>query len=225
MSSESVGGISPNLRSASEVLCSNLSDGLHAVAQPLTILRASLSNPDTDRMSAGELRELTAISAVEVERVCKLFDYLRDLVCAENTKAHLSSTPILPFLSDVVDGVRLLCVKDGILLNSIMPDSCRPVFIDRARTLQAFSSALLIARGVSQSQDTVEVIVTSQTSSTVQVVVRNLNSCVESMNAETRLDLALAEANIRSQQANFSCSLEPFSIRIELPCTPIIDSH
>jgi len=225
MTSESEGGGSPSARSASEVLCSNLSEGLHAVAQPLTILRASLSNPDTDQMSAGELRELMATSAAEVERVCKLFDNLRDLVRFENTKAHLSSTPILPLLADVVGGVKLLCEEDGILLNSIVPDTCQPVFIDRARTLQALSSVLLIAHGVSQKLDTVEVIVTSPTSNTVQLVVRNLNARVESMNAEARLDLALVEANIRSQRANFSCGLEPFSIRIELPSAPIIDSH
>jgi signal transduction histidine kinase len=176
-------------------------------------------------MSAGELRKLTALSAEEVERVCKLFDNLRDLVRFENTKAHLSSTPILPLLADVVGGVKLLCEEDGILLNSIVPDTCQPVFIDRARTLQALSSVLLIAHGVSQKLDTVEVIVTSPTSNTVQLVVRNLNARVESMNAEARLDLALVEANIRSQRANFSCGLEPFSIRIELPSAPIIDSH
>jgi len=225
MSSESVGGGSPAVRSTSELLCSNLSQGLHAAAQPLTILRASLSNPDTDRMSAGELRELAAISAVEVERVCKLFNYLRELVRAENTKPHLSSTPILAFLAHVVDGVRLLCEEDGILLNSIVPDACQPVFIDRERTLQALSSVLLIAYGASQAKDTVEVIVTSPTLNTVQIVVQNPNSRVEAINSEARLNLALAEANIRSQQANFSWSLEPFCVRIELPSAPIIDSH
>lgn len=225
MISESESGGSPAVRSASERFCLNLSQGLHAAAQPLTILRASLSNPDTDRMSARELKELTAISAVEVERVCKLFDYLRDLVRTENTKAHLSLTPILPLLADVIDGVKLLCKKSGILLNSNMSVTCPPVLIDRARTFQALSSVLLIAHEVSQAQDTVEVIVTSPALNAVQVVVRSLNSRAESMNAEARLDLALAEVNIRSQQANFSWSLEPFNVQIELPSTPIIDSQ
>ena len=225
MISEIEGGGSPAVRSTSEILCSNLSQGLHAAAQPLTILRASLSNPDTDRMSARELRELAATSAVEVERVCKLFDYLRDLVRADITKPRLSSTPLLPLLADVLNGVKLLCEEDGMSLNSILPDTCPPVFIDRARTLHALSSVLLIAHGVSQAKNTVEVSVTSATLNAVQVIVRNLNSRAESINAEARLGMALAEMNIRSQQANFSWIPEPFSVRIELPSAPIIDSH
>ena len=213
------------MRSTSEILCSNLSQGLHAAAQPLTILRASLSNPDIDRMSGGELRELAANSAAEVERVCKLFEYLRELVHAENTKPRVSSTPILPLLSEVVSGVTLLYAESGIVLNSIAPGTCQPVFIDRARTLQALSSVLLIACGVSQAHDTVEVVVTSPTLNTVQIVVQNLNSRIESISSGARLDMALAETNIRSQQANFTWSLEPFSVRFELPSAPIIDSH
>ena len=225
MISERECGSSSAVRSASEILCSNLSLGLHAVAQPLKILRASLSNPDTDRMSAEELRELTAISAVEVERVCKLFSYLRELVRAENTKPQLSSTPILPLLAYVVDGVKLLYEEDGMPLKSIVPDTCQPVFIDRASTLQALSSVLLIAHGVSRAPDTVEVIVTCPTANAVQIVVRNFNSHSESIDAEARLGLALAEANIRSQRAKFSWSPEPFYVQIELPSAPIIDSH
>lgn len=222
MISESECDESPTVRSSSEMLCSNLSQGLHAAAQPLTILRAILSNPDTDQMSAGELRELTATSAIEVERVCKLFSYLRELVRAENAKPHLSSTPIVALLTYAVDGVKLLYEEDGILLNSTVPDTCQPVFIDRARTLQALSSVLLIAHGVSQAQDTVEVIVTCPTPNLVQVVVRNRNSHAESIDAEARLGLALAEANIRSQQANFSWCPGPFSVRIELPSAPLM---
>ena len=225
MISESEGHGSPAVRSTSEILCSNLSQGLHAAAQPLAVLRAGLSNLDTDRMSVGELRELTAISATEVERVCTLFSYLRELVRAESTKPELSATPILALLAHVVDGVKLLYEEDGIILNSIVPDTCPPVFIDRTRTIQALSSVLLIAHGVSRAQDTVEVIVTSPTENAVRVVVRNFNSRVESFNAEARLSMALAEANIRSQQANFSWCPQPFSVRIELASAPVFDSR
>jgi signal transduction histidine kinase len=176
-------------------------------------------------MSAGELRELAAIAAVEVERVCKLFSYLRELVRAENTTAPLSSTPILPLLAYAVDGVKLLYEEDGILLKSTVPDNCQPVFIDRARTLQALSSVLLIAHAASRAQDTVEVIVTSPALNMVQIVVRNLNSQFKSIDAEARLGMALAEAKMRSQQASFSWCPGPFSVLIELPSVPIMDTH
>jgi signal transduction histidine kinase len=204
--------------SASETLCSNLSKGMHAAAQPLTILRASFDSIRTDRMSAGELRELVASSTMEVERVCKLFSYLQQLVSAASVKPELSKTQIQPLLARVTDGVELLFAKDGMHLRSIASDPCPQVLINPARTLQALSSILLVAHALSQPQDTIELIASSSSSNALRVVVQNVHLYVDALNAEQSLNMALAEANIRSQQASLSWSLQPFSVQIELKC-------
>jgi hypothetical protein len=211
---------SSELSPASEILCSNLAQGIHAAAQPLAVLLASLSKGHTDRMNAAELRELTASSAVEVQRVCTLFSCLQQLVMAESIKPQLSPTPILPLLAYVVDGVNLLFQQDGISLSSVVPDTCPPVLINRARTLQALSRVLLVVHGLSGAQDTVELIASSSANA-VKIVVRNLNLSVAVINAEESLSIAVAEANMRSQQAGFSLSLRPFSICIELSKAPL----
>jgi signal transduction histidine kinase len=208
-------------KSASEALCFNLSQCIHATAQPLAVLRASLGNSHVDRMSVEELRELAANSAMEVERLCTLFSCLQQLVNTESTKPQLSETSILPLLAHVADGVNLLFKEDKILLRSIVSDDCQPVLIDKARTLQALSTILLIAHAVSRPQDTVELIASSSSSNAVRVVVQNLTSHVEAVNAETSLSMAFAETNIRSQQADFSWSLKPFSVQIELQGAPL----
>jgi signal transduction histidine kinase len=200
---------------ASETLWSQLTQGLHAAAQPLTILLASLGKANTDQMNTAELRELTESSAVQVQRVCTLFRYLQQLVSAASTKAHLSPTPIPPLLAHVVDGVDLLFQEAGICLRASMPDRCPPVLIDRARTIQAFTSVLLVAYAVSSARDTVELILTS-TPEGVRVIIRNLHSRVEGINAEGSLSMAAAEANMRSQPASFSWRLKPFHVHIEL---------
>lgn len=204
-------------KSASETLCFNLSRCIHAAAQPLAVLRASLSNNHVDQMSQEELRELVSSSSVEVERLSTLFSCLRQLVSTESTKPQISETSIQPLLAHVADGVNLLFKEDSIDLRSIVSDACQPVLIDKARTLQALSTILLIAHAVSRPQDTVELIASSSSSNTVRIVVQNLSSCAEAMNAETSLSMAFAEANIRSQQAGFTWSLQPFSVQIELP--------
>jgi hypothetical protein len=206
--------------SASEALCLDLSKGIHAAAQPLAILRASLDSIHTDGMSVGELRELVASSTMEVERVCKLFSFLQQLVSAVSVKPELSETPILPLLARATDGVEFLFVKDGMVLRSIASDTCPPVLINPARTLQALSSVLLVAHALSQPQDTIELVVSSTSSNTVRVVVRNVHAHVDAMNAEQSLNMALAEANLRSQQASLSWSLQPFSVQIELLILP-----
>ena len=99
--------------STSETLCSSLSKGMHAAAQPLAVLRASLDNIHTDGMSVGELQELVASSTMEVERVCKLFTFMQQLVSAASVKPELFETPILPLLGRVTDGVELLFANDG----------------------------------------------------------------------------------------------------------------
>lgn len=209
-------------KSASEVLCFNLSQCIHAAAQPLAVLRASLGNDRVDRMSLEELRELTSNSAREVERLCTFFSCLQQLVSTESIKPQLCETPIIPLLAHVADGVNLLFKEDKISLRSIVSDDCQPVLIDKARTLQALSTVLLIAHAVSRPQDTVELIASSSSSNAVRVVVQNLTSKIDAMNPETSLSMAFAEANIRSQQADFSWSLKPFSVQIELQGAPLV---
>lgn len=206
---------------ASETLCTNLLSGMHAAAQPLTILRASLGKGRTDRMSIDEHRELAESSAREVERLCTLFSYMQQLVITASNKPHLCATQISPLLAFVADGVDLLFQSAGMFLRSKVPDIGQPVLIDSARTQQALSSMLLIARSVSTAKDTIELIA-SPTSGGVQVVVRNLNSFGGAMNAEAGLSMALAEANIRSQQGEFASTLEPFIVTIELRRAPFV---
>ena len=80
---------------------------------------ASLSKGHTDRMNSDELRELTASSAVEVQRVCTLFSCLQQLVMAESIKPQLSPTLILPLLAYAVEGVNLVFQQNGIALSSV----------------------------------------------------------------------------------------------------------
>ncbi len=63
--------------------------------------------------------------------------------------------------------------------------------------------------------DVVELIASSSADA-VQIVVRNVNSSVNPINAEASLSMAVAEANMRSQQAGFFLSLKPFNVQIDL---------
>jgi hypothetical protein len=105
--------------------------------------------------------------------------------------------------------------KDEMCLSSMVPTTCESVLINRMRTEQALSSVLLIAHAFARKRDTIDLMAAS-TANTVQIVVRNVNSSIEAMSTETSLSMALAEANIRSQQGTFSSRLRPFRVQIEL---------
>jgi hypothetical protein len=74
---------------------------------------------------------------------------------------------------------------------------------------------LLIVHGLSHARDTVELIVSSSPPNLIRIVVRNLNLYLDALSAEASLSMAIADANIRSQQAGFSWDLHPFSVEIE----------
>jgi len=195
---------------------SDLLRGIHDAAQPLTILRASFGKEQTDRMSLIELRELAEASAMEVERVSTFFNFLQQLVITETVKPQLSAMPIEPVVANVTDGIKLLFERDGMFLRSTVAESCRPVFINRARTLEALSGVLLIAHGVSDAHDTIELIASASSSHVVKIVVRNAKAFVETMDEEASLRMVLIEANLRSQQATVSWSFQPFCVQIGL---------
>jgi hypothetical protein len=205
--------------SASEMLCTRLAQGIHAAAQPLTVLQASLSKSHTDQLNCHELRDLTASSALEVQRVCTLFSCLQQLVMAESIKPQLSPMPILPLLAYAADGVNLLFQQDGMALSLVVPDTLPPVLIHRTRTLEALSRVLLVVHRLSASQDMIELIASSSAQA-VQIVLRNLHLFVARIDAEASLSITVAEANMQSQQAGLSLNLQPFTVRIDLPIAP-----
>jgi HEAT repeat protein len=75
---------------------------------------------------------------------------------------------------------------------------------------------LLIVHGLSRAHDNVELLASASLHA-VEIVIQNLNLSVDMINAETRLSMAVAEANMRSQHAGFSLILQPFTVCIELP--------
>ena len=151
--------------------------------------------------------------------MCASFSCLQQLVITESIKPEVSPTAILPLLAYAANGVNLLFQQDGIALSSVVPDTCPPVLINRARTLQALSTVLLVVHRLSGAQDMVELIASSSANA-VQIIVRNLRLSVTVIDAEASLSIAVAEANMRSQQAGLSLSLQPFTLRMDLPIAP-----
>lgn len=195
-------------------LCSNLSVGLHAVAQPLAILRASLGSDCSGQMDPEELRQLADSSAVEVERVCAMFSCMQQLVNLASAKAQLAETAILPLMKDAVEGARPMFEEDGMALRSSLPESSDAVLIDKRRTAQALSNILLTAHSVSRRSDVVELKATS-TADAVSILVWTSSSCPDGITAEWSLNMAVAEANLRSQEAGFRWSPSPFRVQID----------
>jgi len=200
--------------------CLNLSHGLHAAAQPLAVLRASLDGGRADRMGLDELRSLATISAAEVERLCNLFSLLQLLVNAECVKPNLAATPLLPLLADAAEGVALLFTEGQVSLQTNFAESCHSAMIDRTKTLQALSNVLLVAYSVSRAGDTVR-LTASDSGNGVRVTVQNLNSQLDALRAEVQLSMNLAMSNVMHQNGRLTLSLRPFNAQFDLRSAPL----
>jgi hypothetical protein len=196
-------------------LCSNLSEILHAAAQPLTILRASFYEGSTDRMTLEDLREQAARSAREIERVCVFFGFLQELAQIESNRPQLSPTELAPLVDHVVEGVGLLFAKERVHISVNVPSTCGFVLVDPERTSRALLSILLIAHSVSRPTDSVELIA-SDRNSAIQLIVRNARGNGDAMKVESRIGMNIAQTNFESQRAVLSWCPQPFGVLIEL---------
>src|SRR5580698_2805069 len=73
--------------------CMEIADGLHALAQPLTILRSAIEMIGVCRRSGSDMGRYVELSTEHIQRACELFDSIQGLMI----------TQIEPAKSEVLD--------------------------------------------------------------------------------------------------------------------------
>jgi len=195
--------------------CADMAEGLHALAQPLTILRSAVAAAGSPKVDANGQRRYLDISNQQVERACGLFECLQDLVIANQTEADCEPFDLPALLAPVIDDQRTVLRAAGIELRVTVPAELPPVQGDVARTLQPLFAALKIAASVTSPGGAVELAIATN-NGRVELTIRSIGAQARPLNSTERLSLALAEANIRSQQGDYQCSEEPFRVSIQL---------
>jgi hypothetical protein len=204
----------------------DMAEGLHAMAQPLTILRSSVLSLAAPELTAGHRDRYTQISVQQVERACELFDCLQDLLIA-NQVAPICYPFELSHLFDAITEHRRTKVDGlGVKLKFVAPEGMQPIFGDFSRTLQALLAALKIADAVSSPGDSVALQAAAREGQ-MELTVSNRLAHRRTLNSSERLRLALAEANVRSQRGSFEFAEDPFRVMIALPMqdvSPLVET-
>jgi|CZKL01.1.fsa_nt_gi signal transduction histidine kinase len=196
--------------------CANMAHGLHAMAQPLTILRSTMSACVQQTLSETDNRRYLQLSSLQVERLCGLFDFMQQLVISRQSDALCMPVDISTLLIPVAQEQKASLGTAGIDFKLVIPDRLEPMMGDMDRTLQALYAVLKIATSVSSPGDTVELTVTPQERS-VQLVIQNRRAHGKRLNAAEHLNLLLAEASIRSQKGEYGLTEDPFCVSLTLP--------
>lgn len=194
----------------------DLANGLHAMAQPLTMLRAAVEVLAMPQSAGIDRQRYLEISAGAVERTCQLFARVQDLVTASMIAAESVEFDLWNVITPVIEDHRRLFQTSGVALAAAKSDDWKPIIGDAARTEQAIAVVLQMAGELATKGDVIE-LSGSSASGFMQLRVENSRRHGKPVGSTARLGLALAEANIVSQRGRYEFAEDPFRVSLSLP--------
>lgn len=201
---------------AAESFTASMAEGLHALAQPLTILRSTVVLMAAPKIAEAARQRYLDLSLEQVQRACELFEVMQDLVIVSQVEAVRKPFELANAISAAVDDPQVGLEPSGVTINVVVPRDLPPILGDYARTMRALAAALKIAAYLSSADDKVEV-QASPSGSFVRLTVTNPRPHGRTLNSSQRLALSLIEANIRSQRGRYTFAEDPFCVSMELP--------
>jgi signal transduction histidine kinase len=192
----------------------DLADGLHAMAQPLTILRSSIAMLVLASESVKPQHRCLEISSRQIDRVCGMFESLQNLIASQLEPANLAPTDLKSLLTRVAEDQTAAFRQRGVQIVVIHPDSLPQVLADASRTEQTLSTSLETALSISTEGDKVEVVL-SQADEYIATVVTVERG--RKLNSSELLNLSVVKANMLSQRGRYQLAEEPFRVTVALP--------
>lgn len=195
-------------------LCRELEEGLHALAQPLTILRGALGALTMRGAVPLESSRYLEMSNTQVDQLCDLLSGLRDLLDGFQFEPTCKDIDFRNLIVSVLENRQAESRNSIQRLSVAQPDGDFRVMADPVRTEQALHAALNAVEAQSESPDSIRMAISRRDG------FANLNLlCTRSKGKKLtdidRLHLSVAEANVRKQRGHYECSEFPFQISIK----------
>lgn len=204
-------------------LCADLANGLHAMAQPLTVLRAAMGALILREQIEPANRRYYEMSAQQVERLCDLMSGVQSLLDLHQSAPACDILDLWSLVGPIVDEQRIALQKLNLQIEASTPDRLWQIVADPSKTEQAVRAALLAAAALSVPNGTIEVeILTHNRSARLAVRCRESK---RSPDSSDRLRLSIADVGMRSQGGLFTISEAPFCISLSFPLKSQDDLH
>ena len=197
----------------------HMTEGLHAMAQPLTILRSSVPALAAADVSPAKQQRYLELSVRQVHRACTLFECLQDLMIAGQTQADCTPVDLSAMVAAVAEDHKEALLELGIELRVQLPGDLPMALGDDTRTRQAISAGLTVAALVSASGDVIHMAATP-CHQRVELILQVDRVHGVRLESHERLNLRLAQTNMLSQQGDYECIEDPFRVRLAWPCVP-----
>jgi hypothetical protein len=214
-------GVDKSSSSATDVnelgrLYANLSNGMHAMAQPLTVLRSAVAACAMPGVTEEARQFYLNVSSEQVERACAQFLSMQELLIATQNLAACVPMDLSELLASLAESQKEICGESGVGIEIVASETLQPILGDKERTLQSLVAVLRIAVSLAKSGDTVALLVTSRMGA-IALIVQNKHTHGRHLSSSERLSLSVAETNIRSQNGNYELTPDPFRVTLTLP--------
>ena len=193
-------------------LLTQLADGLHAMAQPLTILRGAIGAMQLAEKDASVDRHYIDMSAAQIGRLCDLLADLRSLLDVTQSEAVCSPQDWQELVGCVLEDYEGVSPTSGVRMIVTHPECFMRVLADPARTEQAMRAALDMAQALASQGDEIQCRVLPD-----GLVVQNEHGLVKGLSSSDRLALSFVEVAVRSQRGTCRFIEDPFCLSIVLP--------
>lgn len=195
-------------------LYADLANGLHAMAQPLTILRGALGALAMAKAVGPGHERYLEMSTREIERLCDTMFCLQGLLDAASYPADCKPTPLVELIETVLDLQRTL--PDGFHIEAALPAAPTDLLCDAGRTELALRVAVKTLASVADRGCVLKFSVNARPG-IVDLMVLAEGAPGKRLGSSQRLGLSLMEASLRSQQGTVEFSEDPLRIVLRLP--------
>lgn len=194
---------------------SELANGLHAMAQPLTILRGAMCALTLHDEIAPASRRYLDMSTKQVDRLCDLMSSMQNLLHAAQSHSKLVSFDLAELLDSIVDQQRGAASESGVRIALAKPKRALRVFAEEHGVEQAFNAALKTTISLARPNDQIE-IETGQSGGLASIAIRNERFAAGNLGSFERFHLTVIEAIIRRQGGDYKFIDIPFCISLSL---------
>jgi hypothetical protein len=208
-----------NMRAAedpSSAFYSQLAEGLHAMAQPLTIVRGALGALTLGKGIAPQQERYVRMSTEQVEHLCDLMSGLQDLLDATQFDAECVSLDLWEIVDLVLEDLDPVRRQSGAQISAVKPNERIYVIGDYFRTEKALRASLKTAMSLSSQGELIQLEVLIN-HGFADLIVQNRKRHGKGLGSTERFNLALVQANIQCQAGVYECIEDPLHLSIKLP--------
>lgn len=197
-------------------LCEDFALALHAMAQPLTVLRGALGALILRETSTARADRYLELSNAQVERLCSMMSGMHMLIDNFQFDAVCAPTNLRELIASIVENEDSRLHRPGLRISVGEVNHEARVLTDPVRTQHAIH-AVLAALSTASSDGGEIYLTVDQRDGFADLMVHATDADEKKLTSVDRLRLSVAEASIRSQHGLFECLADPLRVLLKLP--------